>query len=181
MNPATADAPPAGNAFASAEAESWWVCHTKPRCEKKFAALMTAERMAHYLPVVNSVRRYGNRERIFTKPLFPGYVFARVPTERKARIYQQDLLARAIPIENEPLFLHQLSDVQRIVSSGYETALHPLYTRGAPVRVVSGSLRGLEGVIDDPDSPKGIVISVDVLQQGLHIAVPLADLKLLPR
>ena len=37
--------------------EAWFACHTRPRCEKKFSALMTAERFEHYLPLVESVRR----------------------------------------------------------------------------------------------------------------------------
>ena len=167
--------------FGAAPGESWWVCHTKPRREKKFATLLTAERMAHYLPVFTSVKRYGNRERSHTKPLFPGYVFARVPTERKSRIYQLDLLVRTLAVENEVQFLNQLADVQRVISSGLETTLHPLFKKGAPVRVLSGPLKGLEGIIDDPKNPKGIIVEVDVLQQGLHIAVPLSDLKILPR
>lgn len=172
---------PSFSSFSSAPDESWWVCHTKPRCEKKFAALLTAERMAHYLPVVTSVKRYGPRERSHTKPLFPSYVFARVPHERKSRIYQMDFLARTLPVEHEPNFLNQLADVQRIVSSGFETTIHPLFKKGLPVRVLGGPLRGLEGIIDDPKNPKGIIVVVDVLQQGLHIAVPMSDLKLLPR
>ena len=57
-----------------------------------------------------------------------------------------------------------------------ETAL----THGARVRIVSGPLKGVEGMIEDPRSPKGVVISMDVLQQGVLVAVPLADLKILP-
>jgi transcriptional antiterminator RfaH len=167
--------------FGSAPDETWWVCHTKPRCEKKFATLLSAERMAHYLPTITSVKRYGNRERSHTLPLFPGYVFARVPVERKPRIYQLDLLARTIAVQDEPRFLTQLADVQRVVNSGFETTLHPLFKKGALVRVTSGPLKGLEGIIDDPKNPKGIIVIVDVLQQGLHIAVPLADLKILPQ
>ena len=167
--------------FGSAPDEAWWVCHTRPRCEKKFATLLSAERMAHYLPVVTSVKRYGNRERSHTVPLFPSYVFARIPNERKSRVYQLDLLARTIPVQDESRFLAQLADVQRVVNSGFETTLHPLFKKGAPVRVTGGPLKGLEGVIDDPKNPKGIIVVVDVLQQGLHIAIPLADLKILPR
>ena len=53
------------------EAAPWLVCHTRPRCEKKFAALMRAEAFEHYLPLVSSTRRYGTRNRTFTKPLYP--------------------------------------------------------------------------------------------------------------
>ncbi len=158
----------------------WLVCHTKPRCEKKFAALMQAEKLEHYLALTQSVRRYGTQTKRFTKPLFPGYVFAQVPAERKARIYQQDLLARAITVEDVPKFLRQLEDVKAIVASGFELSLIPLLTKGRRAKIVGGPLHGLEGVVDDPENPKGIVLSVDVLQQGLLVKVPAANLRPLP-
>jgi transcription antitermination factor NusG len=168
----TAPPPPA--------AEPWIVCHTKPRCEKKFAALMAAEHFEHYLPLVLSVRRYQHQTKRFTKPLFPGYVFARVPVETRSRIFQQDLLARVITVAHEELFLRQLADVKAIVASGLELSVHPLLTRGRRVRVTGGPLHGVEGFVDDPANPKGIVVSMDVLQQGLLVRVPIENLQPLP-
>jgi len=158
----------------------WLVCHTKPRCEKKFAALMAAEKFEHYLPLVQSVRRYAQQTKKFTKPLFPGYVFANVPVERKARVYQQDLLARAITVVDEATFLRQLADVKAIVASGFELSVMPLLTKGRRVKVVGGPLHGLEGFVDDPTNPRGIVLSVDVLQQGLLVKMPVENLQVLP-
>lgn len=159
---------------------AWLVCHTRPRCEKKFAALMAAEKFPHYLPLVTSVRKYREQTKRFTKPLFPGYVFACVPDERKARIFQQDLLARAIPVPDEARFLRQLEDVQAIVASGYELTVLPLLTRGRRVKIVGGPLHGLEGFVDDPSNPRGVVLSVDVLQQGLLVKLPAENLQVLP-
>ncbi|MFI5357077.1 MAG: transcription termination/antitermination NusG family protein [Opitutales bacterium] len=159
---------------------AWLVCHTKPRCEKKFAALMAAEHFEHYLALVQSVRRYGRQTKRFTKPLFPGYVFACVPTELKTRIYQQDLLARALVVTDLPRFLHQLDDVKAIVASGFELTLMPLLTKGRRVKVSGGPLYGLEGYVDNPHDPRGVVISVDVLQQGLLVRVPAENLTVLP-
>lgn len=158
----------------------WLVCHTKPRCEKKFAALMSAEKFEHYLPLVASVRKYAQQTKRFTKPLFPGYVFAQVPAEKKPRIYQQDLLARAIIVDDVPRFLRQLEDVRKIVASGLELSVMPLLTKGRQVKIVGGPLHGLEGFVDNPANPQGIVISVDVLQQGLLVKVPAENLRVLP-
>jgi len=158
----------------------WFVCHTKPRCEKKFSALLAVEKFPHYLPLIQSVRRYGTRKKTFTKPLFPGYVFARLEPARKDRIYQQDLIVRALMVENEPLFLSQIETVKVVCASGLEAALHPLVRKGTHVRVQGGPLHGLEGYVDDPANPQGIVVSVDVLQQGLLVRLPLESLQLLP-
>lgn len=158
----------------------WLVCHTKPRCEKKFAALMGAEKFEHYLPLIVSLRRYAQQTKKFMKPLFPGYVFARVPVESKARIYQQDLLARAITIDDEAKFLRQLADVKAIVASGFELSVMPLITKGRRVKIVGGPLHGLEGLVDNPANPKGIVLAVDVLRQGLLVKVPVENLVVLP-
>ncbi|HQF38754.1 MAG TPA: transcription termination/antitermination NusG family protein [Opitutaceae bacterium] len=175
--PAPAEAAPAEAAPAEA---AWFVCHTKPRCEKKFAALLVREACRHSLPLVASERRYGTRLRRFTKPLFPGYVFAQVEPPRRNRLYQQDLLVRFLPVSDEAAFLVQLAAVEALVASGLEATLHPLLKHGARVRIVGGPLKGVEGMIEDPRSPKGVIIAMDVLQQGVRVAVPLADLKLLP-
>jgi transcriptional antiterminator RfaH len=155
----------------------WLVCHTKPRCEKKFAALLQAEGFEHYLALYSSVRQYGQRTKQFMKPLFPGYVFAQIPAERKSRIYQQDLLARAIMVEDEATFLRQLADVKLIVGSGMELSVMPLLNKGRRVKIIGGPLNGLEGFVDDPTNPRGIVLAVDVLRQGLLIRVPAEQLR----
>jgi transcriptional antiterminator RfaH len=138
---------------------------------------MAAERFEHYLPLVASIRRYGKETKRFTKPLFPGYVFARVSAEEKNRIYQQELLARAIPVDDEARFLGQLEDVRRMVGSGVEFTVIPLLTRGRRVRVIGGPLHGLEGLVDDTSNPLGVVISVDVLRQGLLMKVAAESLR----
>jgi transcription antitermination factor NusG len=158
----------------------WHVCHTRPRCEKKFAALMAAERFEHYLPLVQSVRRYGRQTKTFSKPLFPGYVFARIDTGRRARIYQQELLARAIPVADEGVFLRQLAEVRALLASGFELSVLPLLAKGHRVRILAGPLYGLEGLVENPAHPAGVVISVDVLQQGVLVRIPPEQLELLP-
>lgn len=150
----------------------WFVCHTKPRCEKKFSTLLAQEGFEHYLALVKSVRQYKDRDRRFDKPLFPGYVFTEIIPEKKARLYQQDLLVRAIWVEDQKVFLKQLSDVKAVVASGLEATLRPLLKKGTRVCVTTGPLRGVEGFVEDPATAKGVIIAMDVLRQG--VLVPIA-------
>ena len=77
-------------------------------------------------------------------------------------------------------FLAQIEEVKKIVASGFELSLKPLLTKGREVKVSGGPLNGLTGFVDNPDDPKGVLISVDVLQQGLLVYVPPANLTVLP-
>lgn len=162
------------------EGFEWLVCHTKPRCEKKLAALLVIERIPYYLPLTQSIRRYRQQTKRFTKPLFPGYVFTCVEDDLRTRIFQQNLLANVIAIDDEPRFLRQLQDVRTILASGFELAVLPLLSRGRRVKIVGTALHGLEGFVDDPSNPQGVVLSVDVLRRGLLVKVPAGNLQALP-
>lgn len=156
----------------------WLVCHTKPRCEKKFAAALSAAAVPHYLPLIESVRHYAHgQKKRFTKPLFPSYVFAHVPVETQGRIYEQQLLVRTLKIENEDVFLRQIEEIKRVIASGLDLVLKPLLQKGKKVRILAGPLRGVEGTIDDPADTQGIIVAVDVLQQGVLVRIPLNEIE----
>lgn len=159
------------------KAPQWYVCHTKPRCEKRFADLLVHEDFEHYLPLVTSVRRYGTRTKKFLKPLFPSYVFARIPPVHKTRAHQRDHLVRMLPVDDEKRFLIQIETVKQLIASGLEIELCPPLVKGSRVKVIGGPLWGVEGIVDDPKNPKGVVIIVDVLRQGVHARVPPEYLK----
>lgn len=160
------------------EAVAWYVAHTRPRCEKKFAALLTAAGVSHELPLVRSQRRYGARVRVHAKPLFPGYVFVQVADERVRECYQQNLLVRLIPVADERTFTRQLEEIRRIMDSGLDAVVTPLFEQGCTVRVASGPLRGLVGVVENSGRLDGVVVFLDVLQQAVRVKIPAMDLRL---
>ena len=71
----------------------------------------------------------------------------------------------------------------RIVSTSRSVARTVRLTTGRggkdSIRL-GGALDGLEGFVDDPANPQGIVISVDVLRQGLLVRMPVENLVALP-
>jgi len=159
----------------------WLVCHTKPRCEKKFASLLGAGGIEHYLPLAESIRDYGaGGKKRYLKPLFPGYVFALVPLAQKNLLYEQQLIVRTLPVENERVFLQQIDQVKKLLASGTELTLKPLFTKGRSVRVSSGPLWGVQGIVHELTEISEVVIQVDVLQQGLLVKIPLSQLEVLP-
>jgi transcriptional antiterminator RfaH len=161
------------------EAPRWLVAHVRPRCEKKFAALMRAENFPHELPLLEVVHKYESGLKRSTRPLLPGYVFAQVPLARLRRCYQQDLVARLLPVPatEEPRFLRQIDSLKRVAAAGIAAMLAPLLTKGRRVRVKSGPLFGVEGVIHDFEDRRGIIVAMDVIQQGLLVPISIEELE----
>ncbi len=158
----------------------WWVVHTRPRCEKRFADLARREAIEHDLPLVRSVRRYATQTKRFTKPLFPGYVFANVPSHLTSRLYQGDFVANLIRVQDQDTFVRQLDAVRRIMASGMDVQPAPRLEKGRAVRIVGGPLHGVHGTVEDPGSARGVVVAIDVIQQGVLIHVPESNLEVIP-
>jgi transcriptional antiterminator RfaH len=157
----------------------WWVCHTKPRCEKKFQELCVAEQWVHFLPLRHQLRTYGARKRHSTVPLFNGYVFGRIAPEMKPRAFARDHLVRMIRVQNETLFLEQVEQIRRLIASGVEIEVAPKLIRGVNVRVKSGPFMGMVGQVEDPDRATRIIISLDVLQQAVRVQIDADQLECL--
>lgn len=139
---------------------------------------MERHQFEYYLPLVDSVRRYTSGVKKFRKPLFPGYVFARLPLERKSLIYQENYLLRTLTIESEIAFLDQIKQIRTLIDSGFELAAFPALYKGTRVKVIAGVLAGVDAIVENPQEPERILISFDILQQSIRVHVPREHLRI---
>ncbi|NBP23201.1 MAG: antitermination protein NusG, partial [Proteobacteria bacterium] len=66
----------------------WYVAHTRPRAEKKLAEFCLEQGYEYRLPLYRSVKTYVRKRVVFEKPLFPGYLFARVQKRHRQMLVQ---------------------------------------------------------------------------------------------
>jgi transcription antitermination factor NusG len=52
-----------------------------------------------------------------------------------------------------------------------------LLRKGKRARIKAGPLYGLIGIVENPNAPRGIIVAVDVLQQGVLVTVPVEHLE----
>jgi len=62
--------------------------YTKPRWEKKIAAVLDARGIEHYCPLNRIQKQWSDRKKIIYEPLFKGYIFVKVDEARKWDIKQ---------------------------------------------------------------------------------------------
>lgn len=149
----------------------WRVLHCRSRQEKRVAESLAAQRVECCLPLVPKDRRYAHRLRRIETPLFSGYVFMRGARQDAFPLIAGKRVVRIIDVPDEGAFVSQLEQIQKAIALGAYLDPCPTIKVGWKVRIHSGPLMGLEGVVDRKTKPDRLVLQVEVLGQGAAVDI----------
>ena len=108
------------------ENEFWYVIYTRPRWEKKIAAVLDQKGIKNYCPLNKVERRWSDRKKTVLEPLFKGYIFINIDDSKKWDIKQIDGIVNYVywlgkparvrqnEINNLRLFLKEFSNIEII-------------------------------------------------------------------
>src|SRR5580693_8625458 len=130
-------------------AANWYALYTAPRHEKRVADQIQQQGIACFLPLYRSVRRWKDRRKELALVLFPGYVFVRLPLQSRLRVLQLPGAVRLVTFNGQPAALpeEEIENLRSRLSCSRNIEPHPYLTVGRHVRVRSGPLQGLEGIV----------------------------------
>jgi hypothetical protein len=74
------------NGIGSCEDTAWCFLYTRHQHEKAVAEMLSAKSFEVFLPLYESIRRWKDRTKMLTLPLFPGYVFVRGAVTRRLQV-----------------------------------------------------------------------------------------------
>lgn len=159
------------NAEGNPSSELWYALHTRPRCEKRLESWMLREGFSCYLPTQKKLRIYPSKKVVFELPLFPGYLFGSFPSERSYDLKRSDFIANILKVNNQKQFLDEMENVRLMLSVEEPIESCPFLDVGRRVRVSSGKMRGLEGVVLRKKGRTKLVISVEMFHQSVCVEV----------
>jgi transcription termination/antitermination protein NusG len=161
--------------LAEAGAESWYALHTRARHEKAVAQRLAEWGVTTFLPMVTEIRRWSDRKKSVQLPLFGCYMFARFAPNRadRLRVLRIDGVLRLVGARGEgsPIPDEQVAAVRTLVESELPWSSHPFLKIGQRVRICSGALDGMEGILVSRNGDNTLVISVDAIQRSLAVRV----------
>src|SRR5690242_894586 len=94
---------------------TWWIGHTKARCEKAFAVDLTTLNVAYFLPMVERVTFSGGRKRRGMLPLFSGCVFFAGDERVRQQALDTDRLCRVSDVADQSQLIAGMSIVLRLL------------------------------------------------------------------
>ncbi len=160
---------------ADADVEKWFAVHTRSRHEKVVAQEVRDQGITTFLPLVREVRRWSDRRKVIESPLFSCYVFVKlVPrNDERFRVLRVNGVLRfvgthgmGIPIPDE-----QIQAVQALLQEQLPFCSHPFLKIGQRVRIRSGAMSGVEGILVSRSGERTLVISLDAIQRSLSVRI----------
>lgn len=157
----------------------WYVAHVRPRAEKKLAEFCVEQAYEHRLPVYRSVKTYARKRVVFEKPLFPGYMFARVQRRHRLMLVQNRYVANLLDVHDQEEFVGQLDAIYRALDAQVEIRVCPEIKPGLQVRIKSGPLRGTEAWVESRAKMSDVHLRLDFIGQAVVAKIQADDLELI--
>lgn len=158
----------------------WYTAYTKPRSEKTVAAQLKKLGIEHYLPLTTEYRQWSDRKKKVEVPLFNSYIFVHADALSYYSALNIPGIARFIHFGGQAAVLSDkaIEEVRQIVSSGYAVSEHTeFFSEGEEIIIMSGPLKGFEGIMLRNKGQTSVIIQVDGLMQTIKAEVPAACLR----
>src|SRR5260370_3562948 len=80
----------------------WYAAYTRARHEKRAAEQLAGRGVECFLPQYESLRRWKDRRVRLALPLFPSYVFVRIPLAQRLRVLEVSSVVRLVQFQGQP-------------------------------------------------------------------------------
>jgi len=160
----------------------WFALHTRAREESRAVRFLDLKGIPTFLPLLLVCHRHGSRRWQAAEPLFPGYLFARFPPEPDvlSTIRWTPGVKHVLWNGSEPTpvpddivaYLRARTGATGVIVPG------PRFRPGMRVRVRSGPLEHLEGIIDRPvPGRQRVRVLLQLLRTEVPVEVDIDDLE----
>lgn len=162
--------------------KKWYVVYTNSRAEKKVAGEFSKAGIEHYLPLYKIQRQWSDRVKWVEVPLFPSYIFVFIDLTKEYSIVAAiPGVACFIKLSEKPVPIptSEIDKIKTVMASGIPVlAQNSAYlTKGDPIEVTEGSLKGLKGELIGLKGKKKVLIRLDVIDKNILIDIPLTMIR----
>ena len=157
----------------------WYAAYTSANHEKRVAEQLRGREMEHFLPLYESVRRWKDRQVKLELPLFPGYLFVRLALRDRLKVQQVPGVARLVAFDGTPTEVpeEEIETLRITASSGVRAQPHAYLTEGRRVRLKTGPLTGMQGILLRRKGHFRLVVSIGLIQRAVALEVDRADVE----
>jgi transcription antitermination factor NusG len=152
---------------------AWYAVYTRHQHEGAVARILTSKGFETVLPLYQTARRWKDRTKLLSLPLFPCYVFFKGVVGRRTDIVTTPGIHAIVSSGGRWAAIPpvEIEAIRRAVESGAVIEPHPFLKSGDLVRVRCGPLAGVQGILVRKKNVYRLVLSVEMLGQAAALEV----------
>ena len=150
----------------------WYALFVRSNQEKQVAAHLDSLRMEHFLPCYSSVRQWKDRRVKLEMPLFPGYLFVRLPLQERMKVLTIRQVVSLVGRKNSPSAISddEIAWIRAGVEEGHAEP-HEYLEAGQRIVITDGVMCGMEGILLTVRSRARVVISLPSIGRAFVVEV----------
>jgi transcription antitermination factor NusG len=151
----------------------WFALAVKPRFDKTVAQALERKGYDTLLPLYKKQHKYGTRSKDSELPLFPGYVCCRFDVQTRLPILTTPGVIQVLGAGNAPIPLSEveINSLQTAMKARLPVKPFPFVDTGQMVRINSGALAGVEGIVISCKQHLRLVLSITLLRRSVLLEI----------
>jgi transcriptional antiterminator RfaH len=155
----------------------WYAIHSKPRQEERALENLQRQGFEAWLPLLTVEKVLRSKLVQVIEPMFSRYLFIRLDTEQTnwSPIRSTLGVSKLVSFGNRPAVVADelIEALQQLPEQAPQRLIQP----GQQVKIVSGPLRGLEGIYQQADGELRAMVLIELLNKQHRIVTEMQDLR----
>ncbi|MEC9274136.1 MAG: UpxY family transcription antiterminator [Candidatus Neomarinimicrobiota bacterium] len=159
--------------------KNWIAVYTKSRHEQIVVNELSKKNIESYCPMFKERRQWSDRKKWVHFPLFRSYVFANIEIKENIYVLQTIGVNKIVKFQEKISIIPDqvIDNIKNIIEGGYNVEQADYFIKGDEVCVVSGPLKGLDGVVLDSRGTNKVIIKIEAIQQAFSVEISSGLLK----
>jgi len=155
----------------------WYATYTFANHEKGVVQQLERRSVECFLPLYESVRRWKDRRVRLQLPLFPGYVFVRLALRDRLQVLEIPSVVQLVGFGGHPTSMpvEEIETIRTCLIRRHPLQPHRYVRCGQRVRLSSGPLEGLTGIVVRQKNSTRLVVSLELLMRSVAVEIDSAD------
>jgi len=150
----------------------WFVLFTMPNHEKMVCQNLMKRGIEAFLPLRKEIRQWSDRKKRIMVPLFPNYVFIKIPANDRFKVFEVPGIVRYLDSNANPTVIREreIDIIKSFLNEDFEVT-NEQFAKGDEVLITSGPMRNIRGVLVCKRGTKRLLISIESIKRNLLIDV----------
>jgi len=151
----------------------WFAFRVRPRHEKSVSLCLRDKGEECFVPLVRKKRIWANRVAYVELPLIVGYVLCRSYRFGMLSILKTPGVVDVVRVGNAPVAIPdaEMSALERAINAAVPIEPCPYVEVGQRVKIQSGPLAGVVGIVSDRKKSDQLILSVSLLRRSVLVQI----------